>query len=58
MSNPTLEATNEVTFVAANTGFMYWGPGDSYTILIDGRRSGLSRARGRGFLSIARQPHM
>ncbi len=31
---------NEFVHVVADTGFMYWGPGDSYTILVTGAQSG------------------
>jgi quercetin dioxygenase-like cupin family protein len=31
---------NEFVYVPAETGFMYWGPGDSYTVLVTGAQSG------------------
>ncbi len=45
MSNHTMligecATTNEFVHVPADSGFMYWGPGDSYTVLVTGAQSG------------------
>lgn len=35
-----MSSTNEFIHVAADTGFLYWGPGDRYTVLVTGEQSG------------------
>jgi hypothetical protein len=45
MSNHNLQilehsTTNEFVHVPADSGLMYWGPGDSYTVLVTGAQSG------------------
>ncbi len=35
-----MSQNNEFVHAPASTGFMYWGPGDSYTVLVTGEQSG------------------
>lgn len=37
---PNQFVPNQFVYVPADTGFMYWGPGDSYTVLVTGAQSG------------------